>query len=315
MTSSTPRKLLDLITLVDNVPLAFEDDCSPYYRLYLAPDPRPHGYILPETVASMPWPPAFTISHARRSVTLAPPPSDTSLGTHANAAFQEAVDKAIDDDVFAILHKAHSEYFQILGAKGFVQVERFAGPLFGIAMRGAHLTGYVKDGDNLKIWVARRNRKLFTYPGLLDSTVAGGVKATDTPLDCILAESVEEASLSHTYVQAHVKSVGVITLANRNPRTALFHSEVLYVYDLEMPADMTPVPGDDEVEEFILMDVGEVRERMLAGEFKPNVCSVMVDFLVRHGVVTPEGEKDYAQLCGRLRRRVPVPTSADMEWP
>lgn len=257
----------------------------------------------------MPWPPAFAIDHEHRSVTLSKPPSNTSLSAHANAAFQQAIDGAIDGDVFPILHKTHSEYFKVLGASEPVQMERFATTLFGIATRGAHLTGYVRNP--LRIWVARRSRSLFTYPGMLDSTVAGGVKADHTPLECILAEAVEEASLPPSLVSESVRPVGVVTSANRNTRNGLFHSDVVYVYDLEIPPDVTPAPGDDEVEEFVLMGCDEVRARMLAGEFKPNVCAVMVDFMIRHGVVTPENEGDYVEICARLRRRVPVPTSPE----
>lgn len=260
----------------------------------------------------MPWPASFTIDHQDQTVTLCAPQSGVTLSAHANSAFQEAVDKAIEDDVFPILHQEHSEYFRVLGARAFVQIERFAAPLFGIATRGAHLTCYVRQPDGTpKIWVARRNRSLFSYPGLLDSTVAGGIKASHTPRECILAESTEEACLPPDLVSSSVKAVGTVTMANRNIRTGLYHSDILYVYDLEIPEDVVPTPGDDEVEEFVLMDCEEVRQRMLAGEFKPNVCPVMVDFLVRHGQITAENEDDYVAICERLRRRIPVPTSSD----
>ncbi|KAK7429033.1 hypothetical protein QQZ08_004440 [Neonectria magnoliae] len=308
--SSPPRKLLDLVALVDNVPLSFEADCHPYYRLHFAPDPRTYGYVHPDTVAVMPWPKAFSVDHKSRTVTLGVPPPGLSLTDYANEAFQQAVNIAILEDVFPILHQEHSEYFLILGTRQFVRVERYAAPLFGIATRGAHLTGYVRAPDgNIRIWVARRSRALFTYPGKFDSTVAGGIKASDTPFDCILAEATEEACLPETLVRASVKAVGAVTLANRSERSGLVHSDVLYVYDLEMANDVIPTPGDGEVEEFVLMGCDEVRWRMLAGEFKPNVCSVMIDFLVRHGEVTAENEEDYVAICQRLRRRIPVPTA------
>ncbi|KAH7165451.1 hypothetical protein EDB81DRAFT_253384 [Dactylonectria macrodidyma] len=316
MTASTipqspPRTLLDLISDFDNVPLNFETDCHPYYRLYLAPDLRPHGYMLPDTVAQMPWPASFSVDHGDHSVTLAAPGNGVTLTAHANGAFQQAVDAAIDGNVFPNLRQTHSEYFQVMGAREPVQVERFAVPLFGMAGRGSHLTGYVRAPDGaLRIWVARRSPALFTYPGLLDSTVAGGVKASDTPLDCILAEATEEASLPEALVRASVQSVGVVTLATRKVNSGLTYSDVLYVYDLELPADVIPTPGDDEVEVFTLMDCDEVRHRMLAGEFKPNVCPVMIDFMVRHGIVTAENEPDYVEICQRLRRKLPVPTSS-----
>jgi hypothetical protein len=150
---------------------------------------------------------------------------------------------------------------------------------------------------------------------MLDSTVAGGVKATDTPTDCIRAEASEEAALPEDLVRSACVPVGVITLANRNRRSDLFHSEVLYVYDMELPPEVVPTPADGEVEEFLLMPVEEVRRRMEQGEFKPNVCAVMVDFMIRHGAITPEseGEGNYVDLNTRLRRKLPVPLASDLE--
>ncbi|PHH67596.1 hypothetical protein CDD82_1296 [Ophiocordyceps australis] len=303
--------LLDLVARVDNLPLAFEHDCRPYYRLLLAPDPRTHGFLHPDTVARMPWPKSFSIDHDERRVVLSPPGAGHTLSSHANAAFQAAVDAAIDDKLFASLNGMHSEHFVVMGARAFVQIERFAASLFGIATRGAHLTCYSHTPDGMLIWVARRSRALFTYAGMLDSTVAGGVQAAHSPLDCILDEASQEASLSRSFVAQRVRSAGTVTLANLNPATGLVHGEVLYVYDLELPPALEPRPADDEVECFLPMTPADVRARMARGEFKPNVCSVMVDFMLRHGLVTPEGETDYVQVCTRLRRSLPMPTAPD----
>ncbi|KAJ2958039.1 hypothetical protein NQ176_g11206 [Zarea fungicola] len=74
--------------------------------------------------------------------------------------------------------------------------------------------------------------------------------------------------------------------------------------------ELIPVPGDDgEVEEFLLMDWQEVVRHMRAGDFKPNVCTVMIDFFIRHGLVTPENEEQYVEICNRLRRKLPMPTN------
>ena len=253
----------------------------------------------------MPWPPAFAINHETKKIVLS-----ASSPEETNAAFQLAVDSAIDSGAFPSLNGLHSEPFRIMSLAG-VHVERFASSLFGIATRGAHLTCFTRDeaGAVAKIWVARRSPKLFTYPGMLDSTVAGGVKAPDSPLDCIIAEADEEASLPVEMVAARVVPVGVVTLANTNVRTGLHHSEILYVYDLELRPHEVPAPHDGEVAEFVAMDCDDVVDRMRAGEFKPNVCAVMIDFLVRHGVVSEKTEPNYVDVCARLRRTLPVPTS------
>ncbi|PHH59443.1 hypothetical protein CDD81_3203 [Ophiocordyceps australis] len=265
----------------------------------------------PDTVARMPWPPSFSIDHDERRVVLSAPQAGSTLTTHANAAFQAAVDAAIQGKLFASLNGMHSEHFAVMGARAPVQIERFAAPLFGIATRGAHLTCYTTTPHGMLIWVARRSRTLYTYPGLLDSTVAGGVKAAHSPLDCILDEAAEEASLPRGLVAERVCSVGTVTLANRNAASELVHGEVLYLYDLELPPALEPRPADDEVECFLPMTPHEVRCRMGRAEFKPNVCSVMVDFMLRHGILTPEAEADYVDLSTRLRRSLPMPTAPD----
>lgn len=206
--------------------------------------------------------------------------------------------------------------FRILGTKGYagngvIQLERFAAPLFGICSRGAHMTAYVKASgasDSIKVWVARRAANLHTYPGMLDTTVAGGVKASDTPRACIIAESDEEAALPRTYVEERLVTTGAVSYVTLKADAIV--PTVLYVYDLEMAEGMEPQPKDGEVEGFFLMGVAEVLKRMLDGEFKPNCCLVMLDFYIRHGVLTEENENDYLEILTRLRRLLPVPVTA-----
>ena len=45
---------------------------------------------------------------------------------------------------------------------------------------------------------------------------------------------------------------------------------------------------------------------MHAGEFKPNCGMVLVDFLIRHGIVTPEKEKDFYEIKWKMNRRLGV---------
>lgn len=237
--------------------------------------------------------------------------------TTINEAIQAVVDGALSlgPSVFPWL-TSHSEMFRILGAKPYldgniIQIERFAAPLFGICSRGAHLTAYVKDTTNHgppKIWVARRAADLHTYPGMLDTTVAGGVKASDSPRACIVAESDEEAALRRAYVEERVVATGAVTYVAQKASRVV--PTVLYVYDLEMVEGMEPRPKDGEVAGSFLMGVDEVVRRMMDGEFKPNCCLVMLDFFIRHGVLTEENEKDYLEIVTRLRRRLPVPTTA-----
>lgn len=174
------------------------------------------------------------------------------------------------------------------------------------------MTAYVKDANGLlRVWVARRAKDLHTYPGMLDTTVAGGVKATDTPRDCIVAEADEEAALPRAYVEERIVAAGAVTYVTRKVDGGVSPT-VLYVYDLRMDDGdgVEPRPKDGEVEGFYLIGVDEAMERMMDGEFKPNCCLVMLDFFVRHGVITEESENDYLEIVTRLRRGLPVPVTA-----
>lgn len=56
-----------------------------------------------------------------------------------------------------------------------------------------------------------------------------------------------------------------------------------------------------QVEEFMLWDLERVAG-VISGsqEYKPNCCLVIIDFLVRHGYITPE-EPGYLDLVRSLR--------------
>lgn len=304
-----------------SVPIGW--DYTGLYKLLLPNDSRVHGYLTPTTVNKLPWTADdFSIDHEDRVVwvTVAENQAD-----RINAAFQAVVDGALalGTSVFPNL-TSHSEMVRIIGAKDYpssaphkpepIRLERFAASLFGICSRGAHLTAYVRDesqpvSKGLRVWVARRDPDLHTYPGLLDTTVAGGVKAEDTPFQCIVAESDEEAALPLSYVEENIVSTGVTTYVSQNRETGQVRPTILYVYDLELGQDMRPEPKDGEVQEFSLMTVDEVTRAMLNGDFKPNCCLVMLDFFVRHGIITDENEKDYLDIVTGLRRKLPVPVT------
>ena len=90
--------------------------------------------------------------------------------------------------------------------------------------------------------------------------------------------------------------------------TGLLQPECQFVYDLELTPDIIPKPNDDEVESFHLWPVEKVQKAMAEAQFKPNCALVLLDFFVRHGILTPENEKDYVEIVSRLHRRLPFLT-------
>lgn len=309
-----------------------------YYAFLLPEDDRPHGYIAPSVVEQMPWTSDFVVDPTQqpRRVTLLDTSKGTDTAAACNASFRALLQAAQDKGVFAktLGRKAEGEDFRIMAARNYqgkralVQLRRSAAPLFGIANRGAHMTVYTRSPDGTyQFWVPRRSRHLRTYPGMLDNTVAGGVKAEESPLECIIHEADEEASLPEDFVAKHVRPVGMITYITQTGSgggsdaqaavggfdVGLCVPDVLYNYDLEVPAELVdtvvPKPRDDEVEEFCLWDLATVQEAMAKGEFKPNTALALIDFFIRHGIVNEENEPDFVDIVSRLHRKLHVPTS------
>jgi 8-oxo-dGTP pyrophosphatase MutT (NUDIX family) len=264
----------------------------------------------------MPWTTDFAVQHEKpRRVTILDSSGGKATAATVNAAFANLVAICVERNLFQVLGGRHSEPFAVAGARYDqpVYVERFATSLFGLTTRGAHLVAYTETPEGMKIWVPRRSPHLFTYPGMLDTTVAGGVKSGASPLHTLVEEADEEASLSEALIRQRVRSRGVISHMGLTGKgfageQGLVTPDYIYVYDIELPIDVVPKPHDDEVHAFYSMSVGEVQEALLRGDFKPDSGAVLVDFLIRHGIITPENEKDFVDINVRLHRRLPFRT-------
>ncbi|KAJ5120491.1 uncharacterized protein N7515_009879 [Penicillium bovifimosum] len=313
---------LDLVSECDNFPYyeddrnAYTENLNNYHAFKVSGYNCTLGYILNEVVEKFPWSDnCWTIDSAARTVTLVTPP-DANPAVRSKLVAED-IAKAVKQDKFEILKGWRNEKYPVYGPGGefLLEMERAASPLFGIVSYGAHLTGYVHDVTGLKIWVPRRAKNKQTYPSLLDNTVAGGMCTGERPFECIVREAMEEASLPESVVRAATVSRGCVTYSHvRDARaggeTGLIQPEVEYVYDLQLDPGVIPKPGDNEVEEFKLLSIPEVQQALARGEFKPNCANIMIDFFVRHGLLTPENEPDFLQIVARLHRRLEYPTAS-----
>ena len=274
------------------------------------------GHILNSVVEKFPWSQDFwAVDATARTVTLITPADATP--EHRSKLVAQSITEAVKLGHFDVLKGWRNESYPVYGPGGefLLEMERCASPLFGIVTYGAHMTGYVEDAAGIKIWVPRRAKNKQTYPSMLDNTVAGGMCTGEKPFECIVREAMEEASLPESVVRASIVPVGCVTYSHvRDARaggeTGLIQPEVEYVYDLKLDPSVIPRPGDNEVEEFKLLSVPEVQEAMKRGEFKPNCAFILVDFFIRHGILTAENEPDYLDILSRLHRRLGLPTAS-----
>lgn len=288
------------------------------WLFYLPDDPHPHGCLIDSVVERMPWTSDFRLTTSpRREVHLLKREDTENWQETRSDAIQRLIDLARERKVFPRLGKQTDEQFPILGASFDIGIERSAFSLFGIIGRGAHMTVYVRTEQGPKFWIPRRSATKSTYPGMLDQAVAGGVARGESPLDCIVREAGEEAALSAEMVRENVLAAGTVTWFNISDDRAggepgLMNPGILYVYDLQVGEDVVFEPVEGDIDSYSLMEVDDVKQSLLRGDFKPSCAMVMLDFFIRHGLITAENEKGYDTIVSRLHRRLPFRTSQSL---
>ena len=259
----------------------------------------------------MPWTAEWEVDHEKKTVSLSPRAETIDA---QNTIIERVLDLAREQQSFKVLAGWRNELYTIYGSYGSIAMERAGSALFGIVTQGVHMTAYTKGEDGLKMWVPRRAKSKQTYGSMLDNTVAGGLSAGEEPFECLVREAAEEASLPEDIVRKSAKACGVVTYfyvrdARAGGETGLLQPECEYVYDLELEENVVPRPGDNEVEDFYLWSVEEVQKALAEGQFKPNCALVLLDFFVRHGVLTAENEPDFIEIVSRMHRKLPFPTA------
>ncbi|TKA33575.1 hypothetical protein B0A50_00411 [Salinomyces thailandicus] len=324
-----PKENIDLVNECDNFPYYQTDTnmffahINTYYALYVKDLPDVElGYILPSVAQVFSGLPDWKLDNKERILTLIAGNSEEER-SKAVAMTCQAL-RATNH--FSVLRGWRNELYPVYGPDRelLFSIERSASALFGVVTYGCHMTAYTYakrpkneaevggDGEELKLWIPRRAKSKQTYGGMLDNTVAGGIATGEKPFESMVRESAEEAGLPEDLVRKSAKAVGTVTYFHIRDRraggeTRLLQPECQYVYDLELPEDVVPRPSDDEVQGFELKNVEEVQEALREGEFKPNCAMVLLDFFVRHGVMTPENEAAYSEIVSRLHRRLEFP--------
>ncbi len=97
------------------------------------------------------------------------------------------------------------------------------------------------------------------------------------------------------------RAVPAGAVSYRCERPEGLRDDVFFNFDLELPDDFIPRNTDGEVESFELWPMARVMETMReTRDFKFNVNLVILDFAIRHGVLTPD-DPDYQEIWEGLR--------------
>ncbi|MEO3428291.1 DUF4743 domain-containing protein [Pelagibius sp. CAU 1746] len=269
-----------------------------YLPFLLDGDPRPLGWVTPAFAARLrDFPEVFDVTEA--AVCLAPRLGDFESRSAALKAVLEQLHGAGEipawrGEDYGICRRWDDEVI--------FKMERGAVPLFGVPAYGIHVNGFVRTPEGPRLWVGRRSRHKALAPGKLDHLVAGGQPYGLSLMENVVKEAAEEASVPEDLAR-RARPVGALGYLCARPEGQ--RNDVLFVYDLELPADFVPTPNDDEVEEFFLWPMEKILERLKdSDDFKFNVALVNLDFALRHGVLTPDAEPGYQAIAEGLQGRL-----------
>lgn len=172
------------------------------------------------------------------------------------------------------------------GHKALLKMDRSATCLFGIRNYGVDINGYVRHPTlGLCIWLQQRSDTKQTWPGKWDNMVGGGLSVGYGIKETAIKEAAEEASIPSDLVK-NIVSAGCVSFLFESDRGIFPNTE--FVFDLELPVNFKPTNADGEVQAFELLPVKDCLEKVFSPEFKTTSCPVVIDFLIRHGFITPE---------------------------
>lgn len=133
---------------------------------------------------------------------------------------------------------------------------------------------------------------------LLATAHPGGQPHGISPQENVVKECGEEAGIPPALAAAAVPA-GAVSYSCMYKGN--LKRDVMFVYDIELPESFVPQPQDGEVEEFMLWPMSKVMQVVAEGvQFKPNCQLIIIDFLIRHGHITPE-QRGYLELLASLR--------------
>ena len=254
------------------------------------------GHVRPALAAEMSkYPEIFAESESSLSFT------GTLVGFERRSA---AMARVVADLVKrGLLPPERGEFYPVAAAfseEPFFQLDRGAIPAFGIRAFGVHVNGFIRhDNGAIEMWIARRAKDRMAYPSLLDNMVAGGQPIGLGLIENVIKECAEEADIPAN-LAAQARPTGAISYTYEAADG--LKPDIIFCYDLALPEDFVPRNTDGEVAEFYRLSVGEVAKIVESSlEFKFNCNLVIIDFLIRHGFLTPE-HPDYLGLIQGLRR-------------
>jgi len=220
-----------------------------------------------------------------------------------------------------IISKRHNDMYPITdlrksGGDILATINRNAAPYLGITSTGVHLLCYVRDDkddgvgenqsghSNVSLWLAQRAANKSHHALRWDVTVAGGQPVSLNFFENVVKEAGEEAGIDADLVTERAVSTGCLSKMTCNPDGTCMKPSLYYTWDMQVDREtFVPWPADGEVAVFELCSANQLEYEVRHGDrLRPAMILVVTDFLIRHGVITPDNEPDYTQIILAMHR-------------
>jgi 8-oxo-dGTP pyrophosphatase MutT (NUDIX family) len=194
------------------------------------------------------------------------------------AAIDEVVDALHRDGAIAGWRNERYAVVSAFDAAPLFHIERAAARFFGTTTYAAHANGYCPTGSGCDMWLARRAVTKPIDPGMLDNLVGGGMCAGVPPLDTIVREAWEEAGVPQELAR-NATPAGTIDIVREVPEGV--QSEVIFVFELELPHTFEPHNKDGEVADFQRLPLGKLVSMLGRGLITLDASLVITRFIER----------------------------------
>ena len=270
-----------------------------YYYFMIEGYPKPFGYMHKSILQGLNLSPGWKVNSEQRLLTMV----QTNSFQERTQVMRDMLLRAVKEGAPTSPRKFYDENLRVVSSEGehVLDIDRSGLDPFGVVSFSAHMIGFVRDGSDTRYWVPKRSATKPTVPNKLDSTVAGVVRSGEQPVDCMARKIAVEASVPEEYTRANITACGTVSYqmsitSRGNPGCQHIIS---YCYEMEFGREVIPKPGNNEVEAFSLMTLDNVKAALMEGEFVANRAMVWLAYLVRHGLMTPENEPDFSEVCQR----------------
>lgn len=153
------------------------------------------------------------------------------------------------------------------------RIERAACRALGLPTFAVHLNAWSND----ELWLGRRAAHKTIDPGLWDSLVGGMVTANESERVALDREAYEEAGLVMSrYAPQAFRRVHVW-----RPVPEGYQSEVIRMFDVELPTQVKPVNHDGEVDLIERRDIESVLDGIEGGTFTLEAALATLESLTR----------------------------------